>query len=207
MRLRLFTILSILTVALALGACGNKDTSGEQGNDNASGASGLDPATAGEEAVPEGGYATIGGLKYQVQQSRELNPRDPDDRANLIGLAGNSTDPPPKETWFGVWMRVQNDAEAGRPLPTARDFVMEDTQGTQWRPIPLGPDNVFAYRPLPLGPTEVLPGGATPAGESTIQGALLLFRVPFENLQNRPLVLRVTNPQDTRRESRMGLDV
>src|SRR3954471_5439523 len=106
MRLRLLTILSLLAVAVVLAACGNDNSNVGSGNDNASGAAGLDTASTGGEveAIPEGQYADIGGLKYQVQISRELNPADPEDHGNLIAVAGGQTDPDPKDTWFGIWM-------------------------------------------------------------------------------------------------------
>jgi hypothetical protein len=203
MRLRPLTILTLLAVAVALGACGNKTS----GNKNAAGSAGADPATTGgqAEAIPEGQYADIGGLKYQVQLSRELNPADAEDHGNLVGVPGADA-PGAANTWFGVWMRVQYDRKSGRPLPTARDFVMSDTQGNQWRPVAIATDNLFAYRPTTLNPTDILPTAGSAAAESTIQGALLLFKVPFEDLQNRPLVLTVTDPQ-TRRPTELGLDV
>src|SRR3954470_986156 len=207
MRLRLLTAVSLLALVLALAACGNKGT--PQGKTRAAGTSGLDPATTGGEgeSIPEGQYAQIGGLKYQVQLAREMNPTDREDSQSLTGLDAAARQLSPKDTFFGVWMRVQYDKKDGQPLPTARDFVMFDTQGNQWRPIPLGADNVFAYRPLTLSPSQILPQPDTAAAESTVQGALLLFRLPFENLQNRPLVLHVTNPQDNQDETQMGLDV
>ena len=72
-------------------------------------------------------YSEVGGLKYQVQISRELNPTDSEDRAYLVGLAPTARDLKPDETWFAVFLRVQYDTKDGAPRPTARDFTLEDT--------------------------------------------------------------------------------
>jgi hypothetical protein len=195
MRLRPLLLLAVLAaLAGALGACGNKTTQyGFEGE--------------GQEALAEGMYSEVGGLKYQVQISRELNPTDAEDRAYLIGLPPTARDLKPDETWFAVFLRVQYDTKDGAPRPTARDFTLEDTQRDVYRPVPLAPDNVFAYRPTTLLPTEILPGGDTPAAEGTIQGSLLLFRVKDADLQNRPLTFKITNPENTQQVATQDLDV
>src|SRR5829696_1236657 len=170
MRLRLLTVLSLLVLGLGLGACrGSEEDEGR---------------TYGGQDINEGLYADIGGLKYQVQLSRQMNPKDREDRDSLVGVPAGTEEPGPKDTYFGVWMRVQYDGEEGEPLPTATDFVMEDTLGNEWRPVPLAEDNVYAYRPTRLLPKQILPFPDTGAAESTIQGALILFRLPSENLAN-----------------------
>jgi hypothetical protein len=190
MRLRPLLLLALLAVlAGALGACGDEDR------------------TYAGEGIAEGMYSNVGGLKYQVQISRELNPTDSEDRAYLVGLAPTARDLQPDETWFAVFLRVQYDTKSGAPRPTARDFTLEDTQRNVYRPVPLGDDNVFAYRATTLQPTQILPGGDSPAAESTIQGSLLLFRVKDADLQNRPLTFKITNPQNTQQVATQDLDV
>jgi hypothetical protein len=140
------------------------------------------------EAETEGIYVDVGNLVYQVQMSRYLNPGDVEDREYLMGLPeGVSSELPGDETWFGVWMRVKNYTD--ETLTPANSFTIHDTDDNQFLPIPLAETNVFAYRPVPLGPDEVKPRPDTAAASGPIQGSLLLYRLPVESLQNRPLKL------------------
>jgi hypothetical protein len=198
MRLRLLTVTALLVLAAVLGACGSNDA-----QDRPAQAEGI----TGSPGAPEGQYSELGGLKYQVQLSRELNPADPEDRAYLIGLDAGTSTLRPTETWFGVFIRVQYDTKHGPARPTAREFQLSDTQGNVYRPVPLAADNVFAYRPVTLRPTQILPGGDSPAAQNTIQGSLVLFRVPYANFQNRPLVFAITDPENTQQVATQDLDV
>jgi hypothetical protein len=184
MRLRLLTPIMVLVLALAVSACGNKEKTTRFG-------------------ATEGAYLDAGDLKYQVQISRELNPADPEDRGYLIGADEKTVTP--GETWFGIFMRVQNVTNAQHPA--AREFELSDTQGNTWRPIPLPAQNVFAYRPVELPAQSVLPVADSPAAENTIQGSLLLFKIPYANLQNRPLVLKVVDPANPSDTAEVDLDV
>jgi hypothetical protein len=184
MRLRLLTTLLVLVLPLALGACGNKE-----------------PETT--RATTEGAYLDAGHLKYQVQISRELNPADAEDRGYLIGADQQSLGS--DELWFGVFMRVQNTTGAAHR--SATDFELSDTQGHTWRPIALPPQNLFAYRPVNLAAKGILPNPDSPAGENTIQGSLLLFKIRFSDLDNRPLVLKVADPTDPSKSAEVDLDV
>jgi hypothetical protein len=183
MRPRLLLPVLALAVALALSACGKQ----------------------GESRVgsTEAAYLDLEGMLYQVQISRELTPADPEDRGYLIGADEKSVRP--DESWFGVFMRVQNDGN--RPLPSARDFELHDTQGNTWRPIALPADNMYAYRSVTVPPDKVVPLPDSPAGQSTIQGSLLLFKVPYANFQNRPLVLKVFDPVNPAQSAEVDLDV
>ncbi|MEA2227466.1 MAG: hypothetical protein QOF04_1096 [Solirubrobacteraceae bacterium] len=168
---RPLTLLATLVLALALGACGNKEHEILHGSN-------------------EGAYLDLGGMKYQVQISRVLNPNSPEDRAYLIGVDPAQRNLPAGQEWFAVFMRVQNESDA--PVPVATDYTITDTQDTKFRPLSLGQDNVFAYRATTVAPKGLLPVPDSPAAEGTIQGALLLFRIPTRNLENRPLELAIT---------------
>jgi len=142
------------------------------------------------EAETEGIYVDVGNLVYQVQMSRYLNPGDVEDREYLMGLpAGTSPQLPGDETWFGVWMRVKNYSD--ETLMPAEEFVVVDTEENEFRPIELADTNVFAYRPFPLGPDAVKPTPDSAAASGPIQGSLILFRLPTDSLQNRPLKLEI----------------
>jgi hypothetical protein len=169
---RSLMLLLVAVAALALGACGNKE------------ARTLHAATEGE-------YVDVGDLKYQVQISRLLNPTDPEDRGYLIDLPADQT-LGPKDEWFAVFMRVENGSKD--PRPVADQYEIVDTQENHYRPVQMGPKNVFAYRAGTLGAQQILPFPSSPAGQNSIQGALLLFKIPFANLENRPLELRIPPP-------------
>jgi hypothetical protein len=136
-------------------------------------------------AETEGLYLTIGDLKYQVQLSRYMNPRDIEDRDYFAGLPESTAQPDPDETWFGVWVRVQNETDDAHR--SAGVWEIHDTQDNVFRPVPL--DSPFAYRAGTVPPNSVWPLADSAAGQGPVQGQLLLFKVSNESLQNRPLEL------------------
>lgn len=169
---RSLTLLLVAIAALALGACGNKES-------------------RTLHADTEGEYVDVGPMKYQVQISRLLNPNDPEDRGYLVDLpAGDALGP--KDQWFAVFMRVQNESDD--PQPVASDYEIVDTQENHYTPVAMGPKNVFAYRAGPIQGKEVLPFPSSPSGQNSIQGSLLLFKIPVANFENRPLELRIKPP-------------
>ena len=182
---RSFTLLLVALAALALGACGNKPARTLHGD-------------------TEGEYIDVGPMKYQVQISRLLNPTDPEDRGYLIDL-------PPGEAlgandeWFAVFMRVENASD--KAAPATDGYSIKDTQGNVYKPIAMGPKNVFAYRPAVLQPKDILPLPSSPAAENTIQGSMLLFKIPVANFQNRPLELSIPPPQGGGPTGTVDLDV
>jgi hypothetical protein len=140
-------------------------------------------------ATSEGLYLEQGGLKYQVQISRFLNPADPEDSSYLNGLP-QGTKLGPKDIWFGVFMRVENDNE--RPATATSDYVITDTLHHSFRPVQLDTNiNPFAYRPHPLQPGSLLPNPNSVAGQGAIKGSLVLFKINEDDLQNRPLLLHI----------------
>jgi hypothetical protein len=183
---RPITLLLALVAATALAACCNKEDKVLHGS-------------------TEGIYLDLGELKYQVQISRLLNPSSPEDRSYLVGLDQSQLDLPAGQEWFAVFMRVQNETD--EPLPAARNYTITDTQDTKFRPIPLGPDNVFAYRAGNVGPRGLIPTADSPASEGSIQGALLLFKIPTRNLENRPLELAIASPETPGETATVDLDI
>ena len=73
-----------------------------------------------------------------------------------------------------------------------------------YQPIAMGAENVFAYRPAVLQPKDVLPLPDSAAGANTIQGALLLFKIPVANSPEPPAELQIPPPNGA---ARAGLDV
>ena len=182
---RLFMSALVALAALALGACGNKEERTLHG-------------------TTEGIYIDVGDLKYQVQISRLLNPTDREDSGYLVDLPADQQ-LGPKDNWFAVFMRVENTSD--KPQPATNGYSIRDTQGNVYRPIAMGPKNVFVYRPTVLQPQDVLPFADSPAGANTIQGAMLLFKIPVENFQNRPLQLLIPPPNGNGETGSVDLDV
>jgi hypothetical protein len=187
MRRRLLTSLVILAAAAGTSACGNKEAETLHG-------------------TTEGAYLDLAGMKYQVQISRQLNPASVEDRYYLIGLNGNDRRLPVGQEWFAVFMRVENDGDKAERAAT--DYLITDTQGNRYRPLSFAPVNSFAYRGGGLMlPTEILPKPDSPAGQGSIQGALLLFKIPTRNLENRPLELSIRTPAAPGKVATVDLDV
>ncbi len=182
---RLVTFMLVALAAVALGACGNKEKVTLHGS-------------------TEGIYIDVGDLKYQVQISRVLNPTDTEDRDYLVDLPADQQ-LKPDENWFAVFVRVENDSD--KAAPAASDYSIRDTQGNIYKPVAMGPKNVFAYRPAVLRPKDLLPLPGSAAAENTIQGAMLLFRIPVANFQNRPLVLEIPPPRGGGPTGSVDLDV
>jgi hypothetical protein len=145
-----------------------------------------------KEAETEGTYVDVGGLTYQVQMSRYLNPSDSEDREYLQGVPGALDTA--KQIWFGVWLRVKN--YSGESLTPTTDFEITDTLNNRFTPVSLPQTNVFAYNPGPLGHANVYPPPDTAAASGPIQGSLVLFKLDEASISNRPLILHITAAGD-----------
>ena len=180
---RLSAVLLAILAVFALGACG--ETSSEL------------------EAESEAQYVELGGLRYQVQLSRILNPADSEDRDYLAGLSEEDQQLPPDTDYFAVWLRVQN--EESEALPTAERFEIEDTQGRKFQPLPN--ESALAYKPAELAGDSLLPDPNSVASEGPAQGLVLVFQIPPASLDNRPLEFEITNPTDFSERAKVRLDV
>jgi hypothetical protein len=148
-------------------------------------------------AETEGLYLDINGLKYQIEMSRYMNPNDVEDREYLVGLPPGTEQPSADETWFGVWVRVENTSDT-ETRPAANRWEIHDTLENVYRPIPMDTDiNPWVYEAVDVPPRTVLPLASSAAGQGPIQGLLLLFKLKLESLQNRPLELKFSNGGDS----------
>jgi hypothetical protein len=181
-------LLVLLSLALVGGvsACGNKQSKTLK-------------------AETEGTYVDLGDLKYQVQISRQLNAADREDKGYLIGLSPQDRRLPKDQTWYGIFIRVQNDGDD--PQQAAQEFEIRDTQGNVLRPLALAPVNVFAYRPARIPAKGLIPALNSAPSDNTIQGSLLLFKIPYANLQNRPLEFEISDPANPSKKASVALDV
>jgi hypothetical protein len=170
-------LLAVLAVP-ALSGCGSEQPEVEAGEQETR------PAQVAET---EGIYLDIDDMKYQVEGSRELNPGIVSDSNYLSGLSADDRELGGEQEWFAVFIRIENHTE--RPIPNVENFQIVDTQENVYRPMPLGPENVWAYRPAAVEPEGIYPTLDSPAGERAPNGALLLFKIDQFSLDNRPLEL------------------
>jgi hypothetical protein len=181
---RRLLLIALAAAALGLAACGNKQATITRGDSEAN-------------------FVTLGTMQYQVQLSRQLNSSDTGDRALLIGIPPVARTIGPKEIWFGVWVRVTN--KSGSPARSADQFKIVDTRGRSYKPVALQSVNAFAYRPSVVQsvyPTLNSVSTNTPPG-----GAFLLFKLPLDALDFRPLDLAFSSTTLPGRTSTVLLDV
>jgi hypothetical protein len=159
-------LLAALALAVALASCGYSSDSKE---------------------VVEGEPVELGNLTYNVIFSRFLNPNDTEDSAYLVG----QPPPPAGSSYFGVFFEVQNDEETAQPLP--QSLTIADAGDQEFEAIPS--ESLYAF---PLG-GEVEREEQIPVLDSTpqqgpIEGSLVLFQLPAEASDNRPLILSIPGP-------------
>jgi len=187
---RLVTLLTLALLAAGSAACGNRTS---------------EPITEGET---EGIYVEVGGLKYQVQSSRQLNPLTVDDQSYLQGLAPEDADLRADEEFFAIFLRVENETQQGRP--SAVDFEIRDTQENVYTPLEFVQPrdrNFFVYQSGMVPPGELVPDPDSAPGERPPYGSLVLFKVRRFSLDNRPLELVVKSRQVPQTEGTVNLDV
>lgn len=186
---RLCALLAALLVSGGLSACGKHQSEGLV-----------------RIAETEGIYLDVSDLKYQVQVSRQINPDDAQDAPYLMGIPPAQQRLAPDQVWFGVFLRVQNETDV--PLRPSGDIQIKDTQDEVFKPLILGPANVYAYRALqPIPPGETYPLLDTPGYDSPSRGALVLFKLTLTALNNRPLELRIVGRKPPRQIGIVDLDV
>jgi hypothetical protein len=141
-------------------------------------------------ADTEAQYVNAGGLTYQVQITRALNPWATEDIAYLHGVQPSLLKLAPDQLWFGVFVWAKNQTH--RTLSTTRTFTIRDSAGTVYRPIPIVPySNPFAWTVQRLVPGGTEPAPDTMASYGPTQGGLLLFKLKDSVYSNRPLTLNI----------------
>ena len=182
----LSALVPLTVLALGLAACGTKQAH---------------PHVADNE----GFYVDAGGITYQVQLSRELNPANIEDAAYLKGLTPADSHLAPGQEWFAVFMQVYNHSST--PLPAATNLTISDTQNNIYVPIVPDATNEFAYRGGLVPAKSQLPLPETVAVSGATQGALLLYKIPIVSLDNRPLELKIIDPNHPTQTASAELDV
>jgi hypothetical protein len=185
-------LLATLLAALVLAACGDEEQGPGSISARDAGQASSDPAGAVLEGEQESTYLELGGLKYQTQISRQLNPQDVEDRDYLVAIPPAQRGLGVNQVWFAVFIRVENDDE--EPARSTADFAIVDTQETRYRPVFLGEENVFRYVPAVVPPGQLIPREGSAAYNGPTQGALLLFKIDQRSYENRPLELVIGHP-------------
>jgi hypothetical protein len=192
-RLRKLTLLALVLISAgALSACGDSHSKVTTG-------------TYAGESGANAPYLDVGPLTYEVQLSRELNPYSTEDSAYLQGLSPAEQQLEPGQEWFGVFMQVYNNGK--HPQAAASDLAISDTQGNRYIPIVPGATNSFAYRGGTVAANSRLPILDSVASDGTTQGALLLFKIQTVSLDNRPLKLKIVDPDNAAETASAELDV
>jgi hypothetical protein len=152
----------------------------------------LGASGCGEEAdvFREGLAEPLGGLTYNVYITRQLNLRDPEDRGYFQG-----PDPGRQFGYYGVFIEVCNESET-EAHAAASDFKIVDTQGNEYLPVKLPQENLFAYRPRSVPPNQCIPQTGSTADTAPTGGALLLFKLSTQTVENRPLELEIRRPPE-----------
>ncbi len=171
MRTKIALIFGLATflIALPLAGCGEKE---------------------GDEALEavEGEPLHVGGLIYNVAITRFMNPAEVEDQAYLVGQPAE----PVGESYLGVFLTIDN--EESEAVPSATSYLVTDASEREYEPLET--ESVHA---LDLGAVvpadDKIPAADTPASESPIQGALLLFLVDDDVSAARPLELQIEGPR------------
>ena len=184
-------LLAVLA-ALVLGGCGDSHTRVTTG-------------TYAGESGANAPYLNVGPLIYEVQLSRQLNPFNNEDSAYLQGVPPALAKLEPGKQWFAVFLQVYNDTN--RPLRASNAIWITDTQRNVYHPIVPAATNMFGYRPRRVPGKGELPVPGTAERAFGTQGEMLLFKIAIVSLDNRPLELKVADPQDPKRFASAELDV
>jgi hypothetical protein len=146
----------------------------------------------GHEA-DEGEPIQLGNLEINVQETRFLNPSQPDDSEYL---EGQQLPAPAGKSYLGVFLTIHNHGDTGVRLPTNAQMSITDTTGAAYESIP-------SHTPFaaPLG-AELAGGADIPAPDTAgasgpVQGALVLFLLDEGVSENRPLKLEIDSQGET----------
>ena len=151
----------------------------------------LEEAKEEGEALREGLAVKVDGIEYTVFITRQLNPSLPDDKGYWQGEEAK-----PGFSLYGVFLQACNRSDEDDDLPddtyeATDDFVVEDTQGNKYEPLPVDEDNVFHYHAGAVEPGECIPVKGSLAQQGPTGGAMVPFLFPLEAGENRPLELEI----------------
>ena len=143
------------------------------------------------ETVREGLSTPLGGLRYTVFMTRQLNLQNEEDKGYIPG----HEEAPPGKGLYGVFLEACNKADSGEATAASR-FYIEDTQGNKFTPEGLPDDNPYAYQGGSVPAENCMPRRGSLAQQGPTSGAMLLFELPLAATENRPLELHIEGPFD-----------
>jgi hypothetical protein len=141
------------------------------------------------EPAREGLAVPLEGVEYNVFITRQLNPAIPPDDTYV-----EAPEPAPGETLYGIFLQACNNSDEAQG--TVENFKIVDNQGNEFEPEELPEDNFFAYHPRELDPKECIPEAGSVAQLGPTAGSMLLFRLPLQTTENRPLELEIEGEGD-----------
>ena len=150
------------------------------------------------EPIREGLSAPVDGLDYTVFITRQLNLRDPEDKGYYAGKEAA-----PGRALYAVFVEACNDGD--KPIASTREFEIHDAQGEEFFPKVLPASNPYAYKAGMVAPKNCNPARGSLPQQGPASGAMLLFDLPLEAAENRPLELIVTGRGGT--EATFELDI
>ena len=160
-------------------------------------ACGDEPADTAVEAREEN-VVRLGDLAYRAVLFRQLNPRVAPD-GSLVETAAVEAD----KGLYAAFMHVCNQSD--EPKQATGQIVLEDAFGQVFRPLRSGVDQELTYQARTLAPGACIPARDSPASE-TFNGAALVFEVPFDAVDERPMVLEI-RPRGDGDPARIQLDL
>jgi hypothetical protein len=201
-RLKLAPLLLVL--ALVVTGCGASKA-------KAPGATAMNTLRGHEVADSDndGAYVEAGGITYQLQISRAMNPWGVEDSEYIKGLpAGvSATGLAPDELWYGVFLWAKDQHHRAITTPPASQFEVVDTLGDVYHPVTLDSNvNPYSWNPEQLQVGETEPGEDSTAANGFTGGKLLLFKVSDTIYDNRPLTLYILSTTG-KRVAEISLDL
>jgi hypothetical protein len=139
------------------------------------------------EPVREGLSTPLGGLRYTVFITRQLNLKNEEDQGYYRGA-----EPAPGHALYAVFLQACN--EGTKDAVASRTFEIHDTQGSVFQPKPSDAANPFMWHggPVPAENCEPRRGSLAQLGPAS--GAIVLFDLPIGATENRPLELHIKGP-------------
>jgi hypothetical protein len=157
------------------------------------------------EKVREGLSTPLGGVRYTVFLTRQLNLGNEEDKGYLPTLEAA----PPGKGWYAVFLEACNKGD--KEAIASSSFYITDTQGGRFEPTDLPEENPFAYHGGPVPPENCEPRRGSLAQQGPTSGSVLLFQLPLAATENRPLELHIEGPFDPakgkRSEATVELDI
>jgi hypothetical protein len=191
--LRKVALLAAAALAtVALGACGESHSKVTSG-------------TYAGESGANAPYLNVGPLIYEVQLSRELNPTNSEDSGYFEGVPFSEGRLLPGQEWFGVFLQIFNRTEHAHVA--SQSITISDTEGNVYHPLPAFGTNHYMYRGGLVPAKSVLPAPDTTASFGPTQGAMLLFKIKVLSLDNRPLEIKIAEPEGLVAAASAELDV